>query len=130
LGEDATESEIKKAYRKMALQHHPDKQSASGAEAEARAERHFKLLTEAYSTLSDATKRREYDNKHFSSGSGRAGPSCRPGGFDHDFTYGQRRGAAGARNPFARNQSDAFGAFGAAFGGDARRRGAGGKWQG
>ena len=114
----------------MALQHHPDKQSASGAEAEARAERHFKLLTEAYSTLSDATKRRDYDNKHFSSGSGRAGPSCRPGGFDHDFTYGQGRGAAGARNPFARNQSDAFGAFGAAFGGDARRRGAGGKWQG
>ena len=59
----ASAAEIKKAYRKMALQHHPDKIKAAGAEAEARAERHFKLLGEAYSILSDAKKRRDYDDE-------------------------------------------------------------------
>ena len=63
VSEDASDAEIKKAYRKMALQHHPDKIKAAGAEAEARAERHFKLLGEAYSILSDAKKRRDYDDE-------------------------------------------------------------------
>lgn len=119
----------------MALQHHPDKQTASGAEAEARAERHFKLLTEAYSALSDTTKRREYDNKRGASGLGRRPASGRAGGFD------QRRGPGAARNPFARTDPDGFDGFGArdagfgfgaGFGAAGRRRpgGAGGKWQG
>jgi DnaJ-class molecular chaperone len=54
----ATDDEIKKAYRTMALKWHPDK--ASAANQEACAER-FKQITEAYSVLSDRTKRRQYD---------------------------------------------------------------------
>lgn len=48
----ATEDEIKKAYRKKAMEHHPDR----GWDAEK-----FKEVNEAYSVLSDASKKREYD---------------------------------------------------------------------
>jgi hypothetical protein len=135
--EDASDADIKKAYRKMALQHHPDKQTACGPEAAARAERHFKLLTEAYSTLSDASKRREYDSKrcsdaYFRPASGRRRGAGDASGRDSD-KYGQRKGAP--RNPFARAEEfwgDSGGGFGArdpgfgAYGGFGRRRT--GKW--
>jgi len=49
---DATENDIRKAYRKAALKHHPDK---GGDEAT------FKKISEAYDILSDADKRRQYD---------------------------------------------------------------------
>lgn len=49
----ATKDDIKKAFRKLAQTHHPDK---GGDEAR------FKEITEAYSTLSDEKKRREYDS--------------------------------------------------------------------
>ncbi len=55
--EDATSDEIKKAYRKLALQYHPDKNNGDKS-AEAR----FKEIGEAYAILSDENKRREYDN--------------------------------------------------------------------
>jgi curved DNA-binding protein CbpA len=51
----ATEDEIKKAYRKKALQYHPDKNSSTTAEEV------FKEINKAYETLSDADKRRTYD---------------------------------------------------------------------
>ena len=51
----ATESEIKKAYRKKALQYHPDKNPSSTAEET------FKEINRAYATLSDVDKRRTYD---------------------------------------------------------------------
>ncbi|UJR16301.1 hypothetical protein I4U23_003207 [Adineta vaga] len=51
----ATEDEIRKAYRKKALQYHPDKNSSSAAEEI------FKEINKAYETLSDADKRRTYD---------------------------------------------------------------------
>lgn len=51
---EATLSEIKSAYRKLALKHHPDK---SG---HAKAHEHFKEINEAYKVLSDPVKRREY----------------------------------------------------------------------
>ena len=55
---NATESEIKKAYRKLALKWHPDKNPNNKKEAEEK----FKKINEAYSILSDKNKRNEYDN--------------------------------------------------------------------
>ena len=52
VAKDASDNEIKKAYRKLALQHHPDK----GGDAEK-----FKEISEAYAVLSDPEKRRVYD---------------------------------------------------------------------
>lgn len=54
VNENATQDEIKKAYRKLAVEHHPDK----GGNEET-----FKQISEAYDTLGDETKRKEYDMK-------------------------------------------------------------------
>merc|ERR1719163_2174094 len=53
---NAAEAEIKKAYRKMALKYHPDKNPGNK-----QAEERFKEIAEAYATLSDEGKRRHYD---------------------------------------------------------------------
>ncbi len=54
---NATDEEIKKAYRKLAKQYHPDANPDNKAEAEAK----FKEVNEAYETLSDSQKRQMYD---------------------------------------------------------------------
>ncbi len=53
----ATPEEIKKAYRKLALKHHPDKAKGDKRQAEEM----FKKISEAYAVLSNPEKRREYD---------------------------------------------------------------------
>jgi curved DNA-binding protein len=53
---DASEKEIKKAYRKLAQQYHPDKNPG-----DKEAEQRFKEINEAYTVLSDAEKRKQYD---------------------------------------------------------------------
>lgn len=53
VNKDASDAELKKAYRTLAMQHHPDR----GGDAE-----QFQKLNDAYSTLSDPQKRAEYDN--------------------------------------------------------------------
>ena len=53
---NASEDDIKKAYRKQELQHHPDRNPG-----DKQAEEKFKEVSEAYSVLSDAQKRAQYD---------------------------------------------------------------------
>jgi DnaJ-class molecular chaperone len=57
VGENASQAEIKKAYRKLAVKYHPDKNPGNK-----RAEDHFKTITEAYYSLGDEKRRVEYDN--------------------------------------------------------------------
>ncbi len=84
----ATPEEIKKAFRKKAHEHHPDK---SGGNTEK-----FKELNEAYQVLGDADKRKRYDQ--FGSGfAGQAGPGFSSQGFGNwsDFARQSGSGAAG-----------------------------------
>ena len=53
---DASQKEIKKAYKTLALKHHPDKNKGNKA-----SEEKFKKISEAYAVLSDNEKRRQYD---------------------------------------------------------------------
>jgi DnaJ family protein C protein 7 len=61
IGQSANNSDIKKAYRKKALEWHPDKNSET-EEKKKEAEAKFKDITEAHETLSDDTKKRRYDS--------------------------------------------------------------------
>ena len=58
---DASESDIKKAYRKLALRYHPDKQGGKSDAEKKEAEEKFKEVANAYGILSDPDKKRQYD---------------------------------------------------------------------
>ena len=66
----ASNDEIKKAYRKLAVQYHPDKQHGKSEEEKKKAEEQFKEVAEANEVLSDPQKRAEYDQFGFSGRSG------------------------------------------------------------
>jgi len=83
---DAAAPEIKKAYRKLARQYHPD-----ANKGDAKAEEKFKEISEAYDVLSDAKRRKEYDDARSLFGSGGfrmpsgAGGAGGAGGFSFDL---------------------------------------------
>ena len=108
----ATEEEIKKAYRKLAMKYHPDRNQGDGAKA---AEEKFKEVKEAYEMLTDAQKRAAYDQY------GHAGVDPNAGGF---------RGGPGQEGfgGFAEAFGDIFGdIFGGGAAGGAGRRAGGGQ---
>jgi len=59
--ETATVDEIKKAYRRLALIHHPDKHASSSASAKAEASTKFQQVGFAYTVLSNEKRRQRYD---------------------------------------------------------------------
>ncbi|XP_031722558.1 dnaJ homolog subfamily B member 9a isoform X2 [Anarrhichthys ocellatus] len=85
---DATERQIKKAFHKLAMKHHPDKNKNPDAEVR------FREIAEAYETLSDETKRREYDQFGDTSA------------YFSGETPGRHR--QGAHQPFSFNFNDIF----------------------
>src|SRR5919199_6321331 len=70
------ETELKSAYRKLALQYHPDRNPGNHE-----AEEKFKEAAEAYSVLSDAQKRANYDRFGHAGVAGAAGGGFGPNGF-------------------------------------------------
>lgn len=65
---NATSDEIKKAYKKLAIKWHPDRQNGKTEEEKKAAEAKFKEVNEAYQILSDPQKKQEYDNPGFGGG--------------------------------------------------------------
>lgn len=86
VAENATPDEIKKAYRKLALVYHPDRNKESGAEEK------FKEISEAYEILGDAKKKSDYDIKRKFGSFG----SMFGGGFDNTWN---------STDPFANHYS-------------------------
>ena len=83
----ATQEEIKRAYRKLAIKWHPDKNPSSKEAAEAK----FKEVGEAYDVLSDAQKKNIYDQVGEEGLRGGAGAGEAAGGFPPGFSGGGRR---------------------------------------
>jgi len=99
---DASEEEIKKAYRKLAMKYHPDVATEPGS-----AEK-FKEIGEAYEVLSDSQKRSLYDRGGDPHGGGIPGFGGFAGGFDFttivDAMFGGGMGSRGPRSRTSRGQ--------------------------
>ena len=110
VGKQATDDEIKKAYRKIAIKYHPDRNPGNKE-----AEEKFKEAAEAYSVLSDKQKRQQYDQFGFDGPNmgGGFGGFGDAGGFSMDDIFSMFGDVFGGRGGFS-----GFGGFG---GGGAQR---------
>ncbi len=111
VSKSSTEEEIKKAYRKMAMKYHPDRN-----QGDKKAEDKFKEINEAYEVLGDPSKRKMYDqfgHAAFSQG-GPGGPGGPGGGFS---------GGGFDFSDIMEDIEGLFGGFGSMFGGGRRRSG-------
>ncbi|MDD4271376.1 MAG: molecular chaperone DnaJ [Patescibacteria group bacterium] len=109
VNKNASADDIKKAFRKLAHEHHPDKKSGDEAK--------FKEINEAYQVLSDSKKRSQYDQFGSAFQNGQAGGAQGSGGFG-DFS--------GGFNVNMEDLGDIFGGLGDVFGfsgGGSRSRG-------
>lgn len=133
VSKDISAAELKKVYRKLARQHHPDSNPG-----DAKAESRFKEISEAHSVLADPTLRKEYDQVRAMGSGARFQAGGRPGqpsGFEDVFgglfNNGQQRssGAQAGGNNFEDLLGGMFGGggFGSSNGG---YRGAGGPTKG
>jgi len=118
LTKSATTAEIKAAYRKLALQWHPDRNKAANANEK------FKEINEAYAVLSDSKKKEQYDqfgHAPFQPGAGAAGqgPFGQQGPFQYYYS------TSGGANPFGGGEDffDPFEIFEQFFGGGFGRAG-------
>jgi molecular chaperone DnaJ len=109
VAKNASDEDIKKAYRKLAMKYHPDRNQGDGAK---KAEEHFKEAKEAYEMLSDPQKRAAYDQFGHAGVDPNMGGGFRPGGGAEGF------------GGFAEAFGDIFGdIFGGANAGGGRRGG-------
>lgn len=91
ISKGAATEEIKKAYRKLAVQYHPDRNQGN-TDAEAK----FKEATEAYEVLSDASKRQAYDKFGFAGVDSMGGPSFNASAFSgFEDIFGENFGGLG-----------------------------------
>ena len=115
VAKDASEADIKKAYRKAAMKYHPDKFSNASEKEKKEAEEKFKEVNEAYQVISDKEKRAQYDrfgHAAFEQG----GPGA--GGFGGGFSS---EGFEDIFSSFFGGGSGGFGGF-SGFGGGSSRR--------
>ncbi|HVR40357.1 MAG TPA: J domain-containing protein [Thermoanaerobaculia bacterium] len=107
---NASEDELKKAYRNLAKKFHPDKNKGNKE-----AENKFKEISEAYAVLSDKEKRAQYDRLGREAfGPGGANPFA---GFDFSQFFGGGGGARGKRTTSTKRGGDFTDIFGDLFGG-------------
>lgn len=121
VAKDASDADIKKAYRKLARQHHPDTNAGNAA-----SEKKFKDISEAYSVLSDPDERQQYDAIRAMGSGARFAPGgggATNGGFEDMFGglfTGNTGRHAGGFNPstggIPPEFADLFGGFGGAPG--------------
>lgn len=121
---DASQDDVRKAYRKLARKYHPDLNPGDKA-----AEEKFKLVSEANDILGDEKKRKMYDQVGFYSDSGfpgggqpngQGGPGMGFGGFDFSDFLNQQQAGGGRKRPNGPGGAEGFPGAGAGGGGGFR----------